>query len=103
MWDYAKLSKAAKSVGGPEKLVNTIFSKGVSNGRKSMAPWLLVAGAAGALIYKEIDKVVRYFNEKEEESNEELEKAKQELIDGINEYDEKNKNEEDEDKLEEDN
>lgn len=92
MWDYAKLSKAAKGAGGPEKLVDTIFSNGVSNGKKSMVPWMLAVGVAGAFIYKEVDKVIKYFNEKQAISNDELDKAKKELIDGINEYDEKEKN-----------
>lgn len=83
MWNYAKLSKMAKALGGPEKLVNTIFDAGLKKGRWQMLPIALV----GIPVGYGISKLVDFFKKKKQASDEELEAAKQELIRGIQEYD----------------
>ena len=83
MWNYAKLSKAAKICGGPEQLVETIFSAGKKTGMIKLLPLLPFLLAAGMGVQKLID----YIKEKRRASREELEAAKQELIQGIKDYD----------------
>lgn len=94
-WDYAKLSKAAKEAGGPEKLVEQIASiskaEGQIDGIKKTTPWISVAVLGTWLI----TELVNYFKQKRKENHVALETAKQELIDGINEYDATHQNEED--------
>lgn len=75
-WPYAALSKLAKSVGGPEQLIEKLISKGKNEGRIEMIPAVLVAATATKLIDK-----FRSKNQKE------LDETKEELINGINEYD----------------
>ena len=84
-WNYAELSKAAKEAGGPEALMDVLVDSGRKSGRKDMAPLVLIALAAGAGIMKAID----YFTEKKKESTKKVEAAKEELIQGIKDYDEK--------------
>lgn len=79
-WPYAALSKLAKSVGGPEHLIEKLISKGKNEGRIEMIPAVLVAAIGAATATKLIDKF-RSKNQKE------LDETKEELINGINEYD----------------
>lgn len=81
-WDYAELSKAAKEVGGPQKLVDFIFESGKNEGRKEMIPVIIVT----ALAAYGIPKLIAHFK-KNKASPEEVEVAKAELIKGIEEYD----------------
>lgn len=83
MWNYAKLSKAAKIYGGPEQLVEVIFNAGKKTGILRILPFVPLAFAAGMGVQKLID----YFGQKRNASKEELEAAKQELIQGIKDYD----------------
>lgn len=80
-WDYAELSHAAKEAGGPEKLVDTIIDMAKKSGRKEMIPVVAVSSVlsvvAGILIGKK----------SQIKKEQELEKLKEELIDGINDYD----------------
>ena len=87
MWNYAKLSKAAKFFGGPERLVETIFSAGTRAGMRKMIPFVLLAIPLGM----GIQKLLEYVEQKRKASKEELEAAKQELIQGINDYDARQK------------
>lgn len=99
-WNYAELSKLAKENGGPEalveKLVQSGIDQGISEGKNSMAPVIVVATgialAAGAGITVGIQKIIEHFN-KQKYSQEEIEKTKEEIIQGIKEYDEMNPNE----------
>lgn len=81
-WDYSKLSKLAKENGGPEHLVDML----ISSGKKGMIPWIAIAFGFGIGVTLAAQKVYRYFKDKKK-SNKELEMAKQELIQGIKEYD----------------
>ena len=81
-WDYAILSKNAKEAGGPEKLVEIIEKAGEKNGMMKMVPAVIGAVAVTAITMKAIE----YFKAKRKQSQAELEQAKQELIDGINQY-----------------
>lgn len=86
-WDYAKLSKVAKDVGGPEKLMDLLFEAGKDAGHKEMLPIIGIALGIGALLYAGISELLRFFKKKEQISPEEVEVAKAELIKGIEEYD----------------
>ena len=46
MWEYAELSKTAKSFGGPKKYCNAL----VALGKKSMHPVVVAAGAGGLVV-----------------------------------------------------
>ncbi len=82
-WDYAGLSHAAKEAGGPEKLVEKIIVMAKKTGRKEMIPVVAVSSVisfvAGILIGKK----------SQIKKEQDLEKLKKELIDGINDYDKK--------------
>ena len=78
-WNYAELSKAAKEVGGPEKLVSIIEENGKAIGRKEMVPFIGVA-VLGTIA---VIKLNNYFKAKRAISQEAAEKAKAELIKGI--------------------
>ena len=91
-WDYAKLSKSASKVGGPEKLVEIIEQSGYQKGIRTMAPIAISLTIVGALIGKyspEIKEKIKRIKDKHI-SKAEKEKAKQELIDAINKYNENN-------------
>ena len=85
-WDYAVLSQMAKEAGGPEELLKLIEeggrSKGRTEGRISMLPWmgLAVLGTAGVI------KLVDHFKAKKAISQAALDEAKAELIRGIEDY-----------------
>lgn len=87
-WNYAELSKAAKEAGGPEKLMDLLVESGKVAGRKEMLPVVGIAIGIGTLGYAGISKLVKFFRKKEEISPEVVEAAKQELIQGIKDYDE---------------
>ena len=84
MWDYAALSQAAKLEGGPEALVSKLLSDGISRGRAEMIPWIFGALGVGSLITAGIYKGVKFLKEKQERQ---IQKTKQEIIDGIKAYD----------------
>lgn len=106
-WDYAKLSVLAKQNGGPDKLIDKIvstskmkgykigFSKGIEVGySKGVKDTLIVVFilASVSLIaywsYKHyLKKVIKQISNL---SSSELEKTKKQLIDGINDYNNKN-------------
>lgn len=78
-WNYANLSKLAKANGGPEELVDKL----VNSGKLQMLPWIGVAFGCGIAA----TKLVQYFKRLKAKSTTELEAAKQEVIQGIKEYD----------------
>ncbi|MCM1171380.1 MAG: hypothetical protein NC393_04545 [Clostridium sp.] len=96
-WNYAELSKTAKQVGGPEKLVDSLIESGKNSGRKEMYPIIGVAAIGASVLTVGIEKAIDYFKKKnkkkKEVSSAEVEDAKKELINGIREYDEKHPNE----------
>lgn len=83
MWNYAKLSRLAKALGGPDKLVQTLINSGVKKGRWQMVALLPLAAVLGYAINPLID----YLKQKRATSQAALESAKQELIQGIIDYD----------------
>lgn len=87
-WDYAELSKSAKAAGGPEKYVEIIEKTGEKNGMMKMVPAIFGAVALTAVTMKAIE----YFRAKRKQGQAELEQAKQELIDGIKQYDAEHEN-----------
>ena len=94
-WDYAELSKSAKAAGGPEMYVDKIekASKaiGKAEGKAEMMPVLGVAIAGAVALTAVTMKAIEYFKAKRKQSQAELEQAKQELIDGIKQYDAEHK------------
>lgn len=82
-WDYAELSKMAKANGGPEKLVDVL----IDSGKRKMFPWLGAAVAVGVATTIVVQEAYKYLSKKKSESDAELELAKQELIQGIKDYD----------------
>ena len=90
-WDYAELSKSAKAAGGPEKYVEIIEKAGKTEGKAEMIPVLGAAIAGTAVLTAVTMKAIEYFKAKRKQSQAELEQAKQELIDGIKQYDAEHK------------
>ncbi len=85
-WDYAELSKAAKAAGGPEKYVEMLELTSKDAGKMEMLPW--IGAAVGAsLVTAAAIKVVDYFKAKKKKNEMEIAKAKEEIINGIKEYD----------------
>ncbi len=91
-WDYAELSKLAKKSGGPEKLVESLFEMGKESGRNSMMPVVVGALGVGTFLGMGVCHLVRkikqYLREKDATTEVEVEAVKQELIQGIIDYDE---------------
>ena len=86
-WDYAELSKAAKAAGGPEKYVELLEKASKDAGKIEMTPWIGVAAIGASLLTAATIKVVDYFKSKKKNNEAEIEKAKEEIIKGIKEYD----------------
>ncbi len=86
-WDYAELSKVAKAAGGPEKYVELLEKASKDAGKMEMAPWSGVAAIGASLLTAATIKVVDYFKSKKKNNEAEIEKAKEEIIKGIKEYD----------------
>ena len=82
-WEYAELSKAASKAGGASKYVDTLIESGKSTGRKEMFPVVILALLAGM----GANKLYEIYKSKKEKKLVEVETAKQELINAINEYD----------------
>ena len=91
-WDYAELSKLAKQTGGAEKCIEIIEKSSRSVGKVEMIPVLGVAIAGTAVLTAVTMKAIEYFKAKRKQSQAELEQAKQELIDGINQYNAEHEN-----------
>lgn len=85
-WDYAELSKLAKENGGPERLIEILIEAGVEAGKKKTLPLIGAAFAGGIVITLGVQKIIKYFSEKSKTSNIELENAKKEIIQGIDDY-----------------
>ena len=86
-WDYAELSKAAKTAGGPEKYVELLEKASKDAGKMEMAPWIGFAAIGASLLTAATIKVVDYFKYKKKNNAAEIKKAKEEIIKGIKEYD----------------
>jgi hypothetical protein len=93
-WNYAELSKAAKAAGGPEKYVELLENASKDAGKMEMAPWIGVAAIGASLLTAATIKVVDYFKSQKNNNTTEIEKAKVEIINGIEEYDAAHSNEE---------
>lgn len=85
-WDYAELSKASKAAGGPEKYVELLEQVNKNAGKTEMLPWFGVAVFGASLLTAATIKVVDYFKSKKKYQAE-IENAKEEIINGIKEYD----------------
>jgi hypothetical protein len=86
-WDYAELSKAAKAAGGPEKYVELLEKASTDAGKMEMAPWIGIAAIGASLLTVATIKVVDYFKSKKNNNTYDIEKTKEEIINGIKEYD----------------
>lgn len=86
-WDYAELSKAAKAAGGPEKYVEMLELTSKDAGKMEMLPWIGATAVGASLVTAAAIKVVDYFKAKKKKNEMEIVKAKEEIINGIKEYD----------------
>ena len=86
-WDYAELSKAAKAAGGPEKYVEMLELTSKDAGKMEMLPWIGATAVGASLVTAAAIKVVDYFKAKKKKHEMEIVKAKEEIINGIKEYD----------------
>ena len=86
-WIYAALSKMAKEAGGPEKLADNLIQKGIKQGRLDMIPVVGAAVFVGALSLKGLQTIDRKIKEKRAITNEEIETAKAEFVQAIEDYD----------------
>jgi len=86
-WNYAALSKMAKVNGGPDRFVEFL----IKSGAKKVLPWIVVAFAGGIALgialTVGVQKIFAYFSQNKAISAAEVESAKKELIQGINDYD----------------
>ena len=82
-WDYAELSKTAKERGGPEALTDSL----IQSGRNQMVPWMAGIGIIGIGAGVGIIKMIDFIKERRKTLDQSVEVVKQELIQGINEYD----------------
>jgi len=85
-WDYAKLSKAAKEAGGPEKLMDLLVESGRQKGHKEMAPIIIGAITLALFVGGGATSLINNFKKKRI-SKQGVESAKKELIQGIKTYD----------------
>lgn len=92
-WDYAELSKAAKSIGGPEKFVEMLENTSRRKGKLEMIPWLGVAAAGGFAINIIISGLVKHFKEVKKQNDEDIEVAKRGIISSIDDCDSDQKSE----------
>ncbi len=86
-WDYAELSKTAKAAGGPEKYVEMLELTSRDAGEMEMLPWIGAVAVGASLVTAATIKVVDYFKSKKKKNEIEIAKAKEEIINGIKEYD----------------
>lgn len=82
-WNYAELSKLARANGGPEKLVDLL----VNSGKKKMIPIVGAAVLGGVALTLGVQKLIAHFSKLKDVSDKLVEDAKQEIIQGIKEYD----------------
>ena len=93
-WDYAELSKAAKAAGGPEKYIELLEKASKETGKLEMLPWIGAVAVGSLLLTAATIKVVDYLKSKKKSAENEILLAKEEIINGIKEYDEAHANEE---------
>lgn len=93
-WDYAELSKAAKAAGGPEKYVEMLELASKHAGKREMLPWIGVASVGASLLTATTIRAMDYFKLKKKMNQIEIERAKEEIINGIKEYDATHQDEE---------
>lgn len=91
-WDYAELSKAAKMAGGPEKYVEMLETASRDSGKMEMLPWIGLAAVGASLLTVATMKVIDYYKSKNSKNKKAIEVAKQEIIEGIKEYDAEHEN-----------
>lgn len=86
-WDYSELSKQAKLAGGPQALADKIEEDGRQKGRDEMKPLVGIASVIcfiGGLVAK---TVYNHFEGKKAMAQIESEKAKEKLVQRLEEYD----------------
>lgn len=86
-WDYSELSKQAKQAGGPQALTDKIEECGRQKGRDEMKPVVIIASFISLISGAVAPKVYYYFKGKKAMAQIESEKAKEELVQRLEEYD----------------
>lgn len=91
MWNYAELSKAAKAAGGPEKLLSMVEEGGKVIGRiegqASMLPWIGIAAMTASALTAGVIRLADHYSTKKAVTQEAVNEAKAELVQGIEAYD----------------
>ena len=87
MWNYAELTKAAKTFGGPEKMIRYIKALERAKGRADRYPWVAVTAFGSVLAGIGISKLVQYFH-RNQEDEERLKIIEEEIVQGIKAYEE---------------
>lgn len=85
-WDYTELSKNAKDFGGPEKFVEFIENSSRQKGRGDMLPWIGVTALGTSLLTLDVIKIRSIIKAQKSKNDEQIETIKEELIEGIKEY-----------------
>ena len=87
MWDYAELTHNAKLDGGPEQFINNIESNAIElgrlEGREEMAPMVGAAAGVGMLVSWGTMKLIQYIKKRKALARQNIDEAKQELLDEI--------------------
>lgn len=95
-WDYAELSKMAKSVGGPEKFVELLENASRVAGRREMIPIIGCAMIVSSAFTVGTIKLMDYIKDSKQSTKNEIISAKEEIINGIRECDKEQVNKEEE-------
>lgn len=82
-WNYAELSKVAKAAGGPEALTELL----IQSGKNQMVPWVAFFSFVGVGTGICAVKIFEFIRNYKKISEQDIERAKQEIIQGINEHD----------------
>ena len=86
-WEYAEWSKKAKEAGGPNELAKKIEEGGRQKGRDEMKPVVIIASFISLISGAVAPKVYHYFKGKKAMAQIESEKAKEKLVQRLEEYD----------------
>jgi hypothetical protein len=86
-WNYADLSKAAKAAGGPENYVKMLELDSKKAGKIEMIPWICLSAVGSSLLTVAILKFINYYNLKKKQNQDKIEMRKEEIINGIDEFD----------------
>jgi len=86
-WDYSELSKQAKLAGGPQALADKIEEDGRQKGRDEMKPVVVLTSVISLIGGVIASKIYHHFKDNNATTQIESEKAKEEFVQRLEEYD----------------